>query len=174
MPRILISTDLRWTEQTKLICKRANSKLWMLRRMKILNINPDIIVDFYFKEIRSICEMACQVFHSGLTKNQTRDIESIQKRALKLILGELYSSYEEARTLVSAEPLSDRRDSLCLTFIKRAVRGGLHEDIFIPASTHDMTRSNNVLLKEYTCNTKRFYNSPLVSLSRLYNQNLKK
>ena len=146
----------------------------MLRRMKILNINPDIIVDFYFKEIRSICEMACQVFHSGLTKNQSRDIESIQKRALKLILGELYSSYEEACALVSAEPLSDRRDSLCLTFIKRAVRGGLHEDIFIPASTHNMTRSNNVLLKEYTCNTKRFYNSPLVSLSRLYNQNLKK
>ena len=166
---IQISTDLRWTEQTKFICKRANSRLWMLRRMKILNINPDIIVDFYFKEIRSICEMACQVFHSGLTKNQSRDIESIQKRALKLILGELYSSYEEACTLLSAEPLSDRRDTLCLTFIKRAVRGGLHEDIFIPASTHDMTRSNNVLLKEYTCNTKRFYNSPLVSLSRLYN-----
>ena len=65
-------------------------------------------------------------------------------------------------------------NSLCLNFIKRAVRGGPHKDIFIPASTHDMTRSNNVLLKEYTCNTKRFYNSPLVSLSRLYNQNLKK
>ena len=146
----------------------------MLRRMKILNINPDIIVDFYFKEIRSICEMACQVFHSGLTINQSRDIKSIQKKALKLILCELYSSYEKACTLLSAEPLSDQCDTLCLTFIKRAVRGGLDEDIFIPACTHYMTRRSNVLLKDYTCNTKRFYNSPLVSLSRLYNQNLKK
>ena len=171
---VQITTNLKWSEHTKYICKRANTKLWMLRRMKILRIDPDIITDFYFKEIRSICEMACQVFHSGLTKNQSRDIESIQKRALKLILGDLYSGYEEACTLMSAEPLSDRRDSLCLTFVKRAVRGGRHKDIFTPAGGASITRSNDNLLKEYTCNTNRFFNSPLVSLSRLYNQNLRK
>ena len=76
---IQISTDLKWAKQTKFLQDRANSKLWMLRRMKILNIDPDIIVDFYFKEIRSICEMACQVFHSGLTKNQSKDIERSRK-----------------------------------------------------------------------------------------------
>ena len=61
----------------------------------------------------------CQIFHSGLTKNQSRDIENIQKKSLKIILGKLYSCYEEACTLLSCEPLSDRRDSLCLTFITR-------------------------------------------------------
>ena len=141
--------------------------------MKILNIHPDIIIDFYFKEIRSICEMACQVFHSGLTKNQSRDIENIQKRALKIILGQHYGNYELACTLMSAEPLSDRRDSICLTFIKKAVRKGLHTDIFKPAKTLNVTRSKNTQLKEYTCNTQRYYNSPLVYLSRLYNLNLK-
>ena len=120
--------------------------------------------------------MACQVFHSGLTVNQSRDIESIQKRALKLILGDLYTSYEEACSLMSAEPLSDRRDSLCLTFVKRAVRSGNHMDIFTPAGGASVTRSNDNLLnlKEYNCRTKRFFNSPLVALSRLYNQNLRK
>ena len=48
--------------------------------MKILNIDPYIILDSYFKEIRSICEMACQVFHSGLTQRQSSDIEMIQKK----------------------------------------------------------------------------------------------
>ena len=146
----------------------------MLRRMKILNIDPDIIVDFYFKGIRSICEMACQVFHSGLTKNQSKDIEKIQKRALKLILGNQYSCYDEACTLMSAEPLSDRRDTLCVTFMKRTVKGGLHEDIFMPRTGSSMTRSNNNLIREYTCNTQRYFNSPLVYLSRLYNQTLNK
>ena len=171
---IQISTDLRWYKHTKFIQDRTNSKLWMLRRMKILNIDPDIIVDFYFKEIRSICEMACQVFHSGLTKDQSSNIERIQKRALKLILGNNYSTYNEACTLMSAEPLSDRRDTLCLTFIKRTVKGGLHKDIFIPRTGANMTRSNNNLITEYTCNTQRYFNSPLVYLSRLYNQTLKK
>ena len=92
--------------------------------MKLLKIQPDIIIDFYFKEIRSLLEMGCQVFHSGLTKDQSRDIENVQKKALKIILGRVYSNYEEACTLLSCEPLSDWRDSLCLTFIKRAVKRG--------------------------------------------------
>ena len=37
-----ISMGLRWEEQTRYLCKKANSKMWMLRRMKILNIEPEI------------------------------------------------------------------------------------------------------------------------------------
>ena len=118
--------------------------------------------------------MACQVFHSGLTKKQSKDIESIQKKALKIILGEHYSGYEEASTLLSAEPLSDRRESLCRTFVKRCVKSGLHTDIFSPASSSCKTRSGNNLLNEYMCNTKCYFKSPLVYLSRVYNQYLKK
>ena len=43
--------------------------------------------------------MGCQLFHSGLTSNQSRDIENIQKRTLKIILGKVYTNYEEACTL---------------------------------------------------------------------------
>ena len=145
----------------------------MLRRMKILNIDPYIILDFYFKEIRSICEMACQVFHSGLTQRQSSDIEMVQKKALRIILGNSYVSYEVACTLMSAEPLSDRRDTQCLKFIQKAVKKGLHSDIFRLAPKIRATRSGNNKLVEYTCNTKRYFNSPLVYLSRLYNEHTK-
>ena len=168
-----VTTDLRWAAHTQSIVKRANSKLWMLRRMKLLNIDPYIIVDFYFKEIRSICEMACQVFHSGLTQNQSNDIENIQKRALKIILGGAYHSYEVACTLVSAEPLYDRRLSQCLKFVRKAVKSRLHSDIFKHTKNSITTRSSNKRLLEYTCNSQRYFNSPLVFLSRLYNQNIK-
>ena len=144
----------------------------MLRRMKILGIDPVIIVDFYFKEVRSICEMACLVFHSGLTKNQSYMIKSIQKKSLRIILGENYFGYEEACTTVVAEPLSDRRDTQCLTFVRRAVKIGLHPDIFSPSGCSKVTRSDKNRLKEFSCNTKRFYNSPLVYLSRIFNKHL--
>ena len=117
--------------------------------MKLLRIDPTIIIDFYYKENRSICEMACQVYHSGLTKKQSAEMESIQKKSLKIVLGDLYGTYEEACTLLAAEPLADRRDSLCLTFVKRAVRSGLHFDTFTPiCSLSSTTRSDNNLLKE--------------------------
>ena len=66
---IKLTTNLKWSAQTAFICQRATAKFWMLRRMKILGIDPSIIVDFYFKEIRSICEYTCQVFPSGVTRN---------------------------------------------------------------------------------------------------------
>ena len=169
-----VTTDLRWSAHSRYIIKRANSKLWMLRRMKILNIDPFIIIDFYFKEIRSICEMACPVFHSGLTQRQSRDIEMIQKRALKISLENSYHNYEVACILMSAEPLSYRRESLCLTFIKKAVKKGLHTDIFKLADKTRVTRSSNTMLTECTCNTKRYFNSLLVYLSRIYNQHIKR
>ena len=70
---IKITTNLKWSDQVSFIVQRTSAKLWMLRRMKILSIDPEIIVDSYFKEIRSICEYICQVFHSGLTKKQSSD-----------------------------------------------------------------------------------------------------
>ena len=126
---IQLTTDLRWSQHTSYLCMRAASKFWMLRRMRILKIDPSIIVDFYFKEIRSVCEMACQVFHSGLTKQQSLDIENIQKKSLKIILGDVYSSYEEACSLLLAEPLADRRHTQCVNFVKRAIKSDLHTDL---------------------------------------------
>ena len=80
-------------------------------------------------------------FIQASQKNQSRDIENIKKKALKINLGEHYGNYELACTLMSAEPLSDRRDAICLTFIKKAVKKGFHTDIFKPARTLNFTRS---------------------------------
>ena len=86
--------------------------------------------------------MACQVFHSGLTKQQSNMLVSIQNKSLRIILGENYIGYEEACTLLLAETLSDRRYTLCLAFVRSAVKGGLHADIFSPANCSIVTRSD--------------------------------
>ena len=71
-----------------------------------------------------------------------------EDEALQIILGKVYSNYEESCTLLSCESLSDRRDYLCL--IKCAVKSGQHKNTFIPAqSCHNITRSKNNQLKEY-------------------------
>ena len=61
--------------------------MWMLRRMKVLDVEPLSILDVYLKEIRSILELAVPAWHSGLTVKQAEDIERVQKVALKIILG---------------------------------------------------------------------------------------
>ena len=44
----------------------------------------------YILYIRSIREQSCVVWHSSLTEENALDLETIQKAAIKLILGEKY------------------------------------------------------------------------------------
>ena len=53
--------------------------------MKALKLEPDIIVDYYLNEIRVLAEQGVAIWNGGLTKNQIRDLEKIQKVALKII-----------------------------------------------------------------------------------------
>ena len=46
---IQLRTDLRWSSNVKSIYKRAMSKMWLLRRMKVLNLESRIILEYYLK-----------------------------------------------------------------------------------------------------------------------------
>ena len=63
-----------------------------------LDLNIHQMFDVYIKEVRSILELAVPVWHSGLTKQQTADIERVQKVAFKIILQESYANYQLACT----------------------------------------------------------------------------
>ena len=89
---IYLTSDLRWTENCKQIYFRAISKMWLLRRLKRLNLDVDLILDFYLKEIRPLAEHGVAIWNSGLTKGQVADLEKIQKIALKIILEDNYIS----------------------------------------------------------------------------------
>ena len=58
--------------------------------------------------IRSVLEYACPVWHSGLTKTLSKDIERVQKRCLKLLFPAL--SYAESLNKTALERLDNRRD----------------------------------------------------------------
>ena len=48
---VMISDDLKWQSNTEYICKKAYKKMWVLRRMKVLDVEPTVILDVYLKEI---------------------------------------------------------------------------------------------------------------------------
>ena len=59
----------------------------------------------YKTRIRSILEFAAPVFHGGLTMEQSGKIEMCQKKALGVILGNQYNSYESALAILNLERL---------------------------------------------------------------------
>ena len=73
----------------------------------------------YNKQTRCILELAVAVWTPGLTKQETYQIERVQKCALHVILGEDYLTYDLAVKALDVEKLSDRRAKLCLNFAKK-------------------------------------------------------
>ena len=113
---ILLSSSLKWDSNTNAICKKAKTKIWLLRRLRLFKLEPEILLDYYIKEIRPLLEQGVPIWNSGLTKAQIRNIENVQKIAFKIILGENYLSYDVACTLLKTLPLEYRCQDLATIF----------------------------------------------------------
>jgi hypothetical protein len=119
---IMIRSDLRWTSNTHLIISKSYKRMWMLRKLKNLGASEGNLIKVYIQQVRSITEMACPVWNAGVTQQEVRAIERLQKVALAIILGDSYTNYNEALTHFSFDSLEARREQLCLQFAIKAYK----------------------------------------------------
>ena len=117
---LILRSDLKWTSNTENMIKKANKRLWIIRRLKYLGAKDRDLVDVYVKQIRSLMELAVPVWHSGITRAEQIDIERIQKSAAHIILGDEYVSYIQALKKLGLDSLLVRREMLCSKFAKKA------------------------------------------------------
>ena len=85
----------------------------------MIDVDPLVMLDVYLKEIRLVVELAVPAWHSWLTVKQSADLERVQRVAVYIILiscisGKCKYSYDMALVILDLEPLSVRRDNLCL------------------------------------------------------------
>ena len=118
---VVLSSNLSWNANTEYMIKRCNSKIWVIRRLKKLGADEDLL-DVYFKQIRSIIEFGVPVWNSSLTGEDTSHLERIQKTVLHIILGDQYRSYNSSLKFSGLQKLSERRRKICLTFAKKALK----------------------------------------------------
>ena len=164
---VIISSDLKWAKNTAFICTKARQKLWILKRMLSFNFTYQDLFDVYQKEVRSILEYAAPVWHSGLTRKQTSEIEAVQKLAFKIILGPLYSTYQSACTQFGTVSLEQRRLNICMKFVSKNIQS--EQSFFEPAYSNHNLRPRNVKVREIKCNTARFQRSSIPFLGKLAN-----
>ena len=60
----------------------------MLRRLKGLGASEMEKLVVYYKQVRSVLELAVQVWRPALTQQEIKQIEIVQRCALYIILGE--------------------------------------------------------------------------------------
>jgi hypothetical protein len=112
-----ISNTLQWECHVEAVCSKAASRLYFLKQLKRAGLQSHDLLYFYITCIRPILEYACIIWHHGLTAAQSDRLESLQKRALRIIYSftpdSSYHALMEEANLVS---LHDRRIEQGRTF----------------------------------------------------------
>ena len=171
---LIIRKDLKWTANTEYIVKKANGRLWTLRRLKNLGATQEDLLDVYAKQVRSVLELAVPAWHCSLTQAETKDIERVQKSALHIVLGNEYTSYRHALDVVKLETLEQRRVKLSLKFGLKAEKHKKFRHWFKRNNIDVNTRQIKPRYSEVKARLQRFRNSPIAYLTRLLNEHHKK
>ena len=72
--------------------------------------------------IRSLVEQSVAVWNQTIARKDIEDIECVQKVALKIILKEEYTNYDDALYSNGLKSLRERREQLCLRFAKKCLK----------------------------------------------------
>ena len=89
------------------------------RRWKGFGFKKDELISVYKGYIRPLLEYADVVWNSSLTVKQTKNIEQVQRRARRIVLGHNFTSYNEALSDCEIESLATRREDHCRKFADR-------------------------------------------------------
>ena len=114
---VTISSDLSWEVHVDKIHGKASQRIHYITLLRRAGISADQLLKIYLSVIRPVLEYACQVWHCGLTQEQSRLLENVQKRILRKIYPQL--EYQSALLKAEIPSLADRRDNLCKTMFRK-------------------------------------------------------
>ena len=120
--------------------------------------------------IRSILEQSSVVWNSSLTKINKKELERVQKVAVKLITQNKNTCEENIKGL-KLPTLKERRNTLSLNFAKNCLVNEKTKNMFIKnKQIHKMKLRHREKYKIKKARTERMKNSPLVFMTKQLNQ----
>ena len=165
-----ISSTLSWNSNTEKIVKDANKRLTLLHAASKFTSNISDLKHIYMSFIRSKLESSAVVWHSSLSEKNRRDLERVQKSAIKIILNKYYSSYEDALKTLKLDTLEKRREILCLKFAKNCLRNDKMKKLFpLEKHQHNMKTRSKSYFKVNKARTTRYKKSAIPFMQKLLN-----
>ena len=126
----IISNDLTWDLNTEEIVKKANSRMQLLRKVASFGASKQELKIIYFAYVRSQLEKLATVWHSSLTEENKKDLERVQKTAIRIILRNNYSGYKKSLLKLNIDDLSTRRKKLCVDFAVKCTKHEKFKNMF--------------------------------------------
>ena len=166
----IITDQLSWDRNTEELSKKCYKRMQLLNAAAAFTSNRAELKDIYLTYIRSIAEQSAVVWHSSLSGKNRKDLERIQKVAVRLIMGKNYKNYSHSLNALNLASLNKRRRNLCLRFAKNCLRNEKMKNLFpIRKSKHSMKKRNERKFQSKIINSKRYEKSALPFMTKLLN-----
>ena len=110
----IITDQITWDRNTEELTTKAFKRMQLLNAAAGFTSKRNDLKDIYLTFIRSIVEQSAVVWHSGLSSRNTKDIERVQKAAVRVIMGKSYKKYNQSLTELNLDSLEKRREFLSL------------------------------------------------------------
>jgi len=82
---VTVTDSLGWDENVSLICSKAAKRLHFLKILKRSGLAIDDLLHYYKSVVRPVLEYGSTVWHASITEEQTNRLDSIQRRAERII-----------------------------------------------------------------------------------------
>ena len=137
-----IQNNLKWDTHIKKMTRKAKKQLYFLLQLKRSKVPSNHLIHFYRSVIIPQLEYACPVWATSITAEQQAMLESIQKRALRIVYPEL--DYSSALHKSGLSSLKSRRDKLCYNFFQKMQKQScvIHDILPSENSSHYSLRRN--------------------------------
>ena len=158
---VIFTDDLKWTNHVNTITSKASKRLYLLRQLKRADVGNVDLVDFYCSCIRLVLEYACQLFHSALPQYLVKDIECMQKRAMRIVYPDMTCNDVLINAGISI--LENRRKNLSCKLFDNIVSKDDHNFIkLLPSRTANRDLRKDRTFEVPISNTNRFEKSFII------------
>ena len=127
--------------------------------------------NIYTTFVRPVLEQSAPVWHSRLTAENAKDLERIQKAAVRLIMGRRHLNYKTSLSKLNLQELPERRETLCVNFAKRTTQNKKMRHMFPHRKElRSAKRRHTELYHVKNAKTERLKNSAIPYMQNLLNK----
>jgi len=114
-----IESSLCWSTHINSILKKVTRRIYFLKQLKRAGLSSTHLLEYSIAVIRPVLKYCVPVCHHALTKEQSKQIEAIQKRAIHIIFNfTRRMPYTSMIYAANINTLASRRHDICKRFFR--------------------------------------------------------
>ena len=164
----MFGRDPNVAEHVSLIKKKFRGRFWSLIHLRNNGFKGDELMNLFNVFLRPVIEYCSAVYHSMLTKGQEKELERMQRQAVKLAYG-WNESYEDICVIKNIKTLKERREEYVDRFVAKTIQSERFRCWYPRRNEPEHEFRRFRAFEEYRSSTLRYYNSPMAFMRRRAN-----